>query len=517
MQWFLRRVCLLEDRFYDLVTAESPLAYRWGLAAVCALAVGTSATLFWTGTALNRDIVFDTIFLLDNAWRLQCGQRPHADFIEYVGITSHLPTWAGMWLSGNTCDAIRYGQALVAPLMIFWTWWAARRRFSAFASVLVAALTSGLCAATFALGFGSGWTDTICAMLYNRYYWALLCLIAILLYRRPGRAEPARHAAADGFAIGLALTLVLLGKINYAVVAVPLMLAGGLLYRRERAFWLTLVTAVVGGAAACAWFIRGDLAAYVGDVRLIAGVHRGDSLRRVAATRLPYCWKELLAPAFVLIVHLRRILADAGATAWRHWRNGVIFAFVLLALGFVANLANTQLYAIPLWSLAALMLADCFRFRGAADHQEPTENDAYRLRVCLAYAAATVATGGFVLADFGSVAYLAAWKVWRASSVPQDAHIETPSMRGMLLPPQRFSAGDIQRMKNLDYRDPRKKSCITAYEYALYVNDGLGTTPRPSGQEQSHLRAGMVQPLSLCLAAAPATACAVVLAGRNGP
>jgi hypothetical protein len=59
----------------------------------------------------------DGFLVLDGAWRMLNGQRPHVDFNSIIGPAAYLPTLVGFRLASNTAAGFGYGQALVALVL----------------------------------------------------------------------------------------------------------------------------------------------------------------------------------------------------------------------------------------------------------------------------------------------------------------------------------------------------------------------------------------------------------------
>ena len=62
---------------------------------------------------LMRCYSHDAFMVLDGAWRMLNGQRPHLDFNSMIGPAAYLPTVVGFRLASNTSAGFGYGQALV--------------------------------------------------------------------------------------------------------------------------------------------------------------------------------------------------------------------------------------------------------------------------------------------------------------------------------------------------------------------------------------------------------------------
>ena len=56
-----------------------------------------------------RYYTWDGFLVLDGAWRMLNGQRPHVDFNSIIGPAAYLPTVVGLVLASNTAAGFGYG------------------------------------------------------------------------------------------------------------------------------------------------------------------------------------------------------------------------------------------------------------------------------------------------------------------------------------------------------------------------------------------------------------------------
>ncbi len=474
----LQRVFLIEDHLYRLFVADSRRAYRLAGVVLLVLVLATMGLLFSTGAAPQRQDGRDAINLIDCTWRIVCGYRPHADFYDYFGITSALPLALGMLVCGSNCDALAYGPALLLPVLTLAAWWIAKRRFSAFTAAMIAALIGGLMVGTFPLGLGAGWRSPAYAMQYNRFEWALLSILVVLVLVRPRHARGRAATTLEGAIAGGLVGLLLLGKFNYAVGVVAVVGLGLPLLRCSRGFWLASFTTLASVLLFFVFYIRGDLAAFWADHAILAGCQL-PSDRLVVLWRCALdSWPELGIPLFILAIHLRRFAVpeQAGGMARTAWIDILLVAAVF-AVSFVVTTGNAQGYAIPLWALESMILAEIFgrpvAMRRLAEQDSPDKvGEGCRFRVGLGYLAASIALSLLVVPDFSSVAYAFVWKRYRAAQLPEDARIHAESLASMILPPTTYDPAEIAQIRDRmgSAAIPRN---VPSYEYAIFVNDGL--------------------------------------------
>ena len=469
-----------EDGFYRLVTATSPRAYGLAFALLVCVVASTSALLFATGASHQYIYAADVFALLDGSARIMHGAIPHVDFYDVYGLTSYLPILVGMLAAGCKSEALAYGPAILLPIIALWTWQIARVRFSAVPALGVAVLLGGLIVATFPPGLYVGWKVTSYAENYNRFQWALICLLALNVLMEPRHALDRGREILEGISAGLLVGILLLGKANYSLAATVLFAAGILLrpaspWRRVRWFAALGGLAVVYGLSVA--YAHGDFRSYWSDMRLLSQVahsyvRTGRIVRVVSSS-----WGELAIPLFIVMIYLPLLFSgrQLGKSAGDRWR-GVVAALLLTGAGGVIVLGNTQFYAVPAWALAGIILAEVvgrpFESSGATGLGKlENSGEAFRLRVCLAFCAAGISILSFCAADYGSVAYSFLWRHRAAAKLSGDGKIATPSMQCLLCPP---ASRDPQEIEKTRANMLSSNAVIPSnFEIAIGVNAGL--------------------------------------------
>ena len=77
---------------------------------ICLLVICGGAA--FVGAVPTRLCGHDDFFLLDNGWRIVCGQRPHLDFFSPWGPVMFLVVGMGLGLSNASANGIGYGDAI---------------------------------------------------------------------------------------------------------------------------------------------------------------------------------------------------------------------------------------------------------------------------------------------------------------------------------------------------------------------------------------------------------------------
>ena len=81
-----------------------------------------AASRCWVAMYGVRYFAHDSFMVLDGAWRMLNGQRPHVDFNSMIGPAAYLPTVVGLLLASNTAAGFGYGQAMVALVLGIWAY-----------------------------------------------------------------------------------------------------------------------------------------------------------------------------------------------------------------------------------------------------------------------------------------------------------------------------------------------------------------------------------------------------------
>jgi uncharacterized protein (TIGR03382 family) len=468
----------LEDRLYRLFVADSKRAYRIALVVLALVVAAACALSVMGGTAPQRDNANDAVFMLDYAWRFQCGQRQHVDYYDFLGPTSVMPLLLGMAAGGCNSKAFANGAAIVSPILALLGWWVVRRRFPAFAAVCVAAMIAGFPIGVFAPGCSS-WSDTAYQEVYNRFEWSLLCLLVLISCFVPKR--PVRGAASvlEGLLAGLTTGMLMLGKLNYAVAGIMVLALGLVLNRRSILSWVATILGVGICIGVYLVYLHGNGGAWLRDISMLAGVQ--ESARRLRVmfniAQTPSTTLDLAIVGLIAALHLRRFLAsdEPWPDTIRYLK--VLFAVLVLAgVGILTTSGNMQFFAIPLIALGGLLIAETTRSPANESATTPEaetvdRSESYRLRVTLSYLLAAILVIRIAFPDFLSVGYAYFWKRIRGPEMPVDAFIAAPPMQDMLLPPPTYIPAAIDDIRA---KLPTTEEIRThTYQYGRRLNDGL--------------------------------------------
>lgn len=346
------------------------------MAAICSIRA-------WFGSMPILRHAVDDMVALDGAWRVLSGQRPHVDYYSALGPVSSFIYAFGLALAHNGVNGLNYGAAVFGFLLGLWAFAIARRRVAAPWAALIAISYALLIVAPAALGEPYYWTGE--SMYYNRYGYALTGIILMEAWLAP---EEGSHALAEGVSTGLACGLLLFLKVSYFLVAAPLILVLLVVRRQSRAriagiaFGFCAVTGVI-----MAW-LGFHVGAVIQDLRTAAGARSermaltraGDYLLTVRRTLL----SNVAVIAMAIFAGLAAMEKRGGwRSAVRAWFAPILGVALVVGAGMAIIVSNTQLSAMPLNGLFAILLADR-AIRGVSSRKD--WSGATRLSVCAAFA-----------------------------------------------------------------------------------------------------------------------------------
>ncbi len=285
----------------------------------------------------------DTLFLLDNAYRVIQGQVPHRDFSSAWGPIIFLIYAVGLALSGMRPSGLGYANALFGATAAIWAFLIIRPRYSSATASALGIYTILLIVAPFSIGnnpFDFGY-----AMVYNRYGYALFGIImmecaAYAATTHTGTQQGMNGAVSTGVALGLLAFL----KISYALVALGFIVVTtigidpGCVRRLIQLFGGFAIVAVLVLS-----YLRFDLSDMFRDLATAA-----------AARRLDLMWRPLGIVDWVQIVSM---FLFAGLSYRGVRPRQALFKLMSVASGYALLVSNMRMSTLPLNAYAAAALA----------------------------------------------------------------------------------------------------------------------------------------------------------------
>jgi hypothetical protein len=342
----------------SIVTPPATLTTRfitaWNFPALGYLPIRTLVALIilglcfiraYTGLWGSRIYTQDAFSVLDGAWRVINGQRPHLDFYTGLGPVTYLMTAAGVVIAGGNAAGLAYGQALFGCVSGLWAYLLSERSLRGLATILVCIIV--VLMAIVPTTIGGQPTATTPATTYNRCGYAL---VALLMIEATAACRPSRRRDEfwGGASTGLALGVMLFLKVSFFMGGGFLVLALAPLRKQTRDRWFGMGGAFALAALAFAWYLRFDLASMYNDLRTVA------HSKHVMVGG--YLLRDVIVNAIPFLLFARLISQNEGTP---QNRNAIQIAGLgLCATGFFLLMTSWQFYGLPLNSIMAMLLLD---------------------------------------------------------------------------------------------------------------------------------------------------------------
>jgi len=448
--------------------------------ALTVIVLVTGGALWAIGASVQRAYWLDDLIMLDGAWRVLQGYRPHLDFHTTLGPLTFIMIAGGMKLVGPCVSAIACTNSILFAVISFWAWGLSRPRMSALSSFL-----SALCAGLTVAGtscFGYGYLNipyTGYAALYNRYgeaFTALVLIEALWPLRQPG---PGWRASLGGFSTGAALALLFFLKINFFGVALLGILTGAILVPFERGRWIGLVTGLLLTSAIMLTYLRFDVLAIGNDLSMAVLARLG---------REGSQWPRILHALNFTLVQVYLLiclwwLAPIPARASRTWLNPKAEQALLVGYVLAAQLlllwSNGQIFSSTLFAWGALLLldrGDVSPGTGKSSGQAVTVTSSSRWP---AWLIAAVPIGLVIFANITSIALSTGLRLTTFRRTTVEQKFASPSMSDLLgVAPSEVAAVNEGFELVRRWTGPRDR--VLALQYVNPFSFGL-LRPSPTG------------------------------------
>lgn len=388
---------------------------RLGLLAAVAGICLARAYIGLYGTQLYSHDAFP---LLDGAWRILNGQRPHADFFTALGPLSYFPTVAGLILSGGRAGGFGFGQALVGFIAGLWTYLITRQRLSDVPAVL--ACLAGVLIATAPFSLDRYPFVMTPDTTYNRYGYALVSIILIELFskRKDGSG---RGEFMGGVSTGAILVLLLFLKVSFFGGAALAVLC--LLWCRAQTrsrFW-GLAAGFFAVSLLFLIYLRFDLAPMARDLSIAA-------LAKHVNPRW-YSVDKVFEHALALMVFAAAASGLIAGARRRSARSMIIAAAVIVVLGVFFLFTSFEGAGFPLACILVILIIDRLNPR----LEEIPDSRRFAYAVVLGWGAVFIISS-LASSGMGLTAALAQ-RVWIAGPHWQSRHHErlnSPILNGFI-------------------------------------------------------------------------------------
>jgi hypothetical protein len=309
------------------------------------LILGACFIRAYVGMWGSRIYTQDAFSILDGAWRMINGQRPHVDFYTGLGPMTYLMTVVGVVIAGGNAVGLAYGQAIFGGLAGLWSYVLCKRRLRDLPTMLVCIIV--VLMAIVPTTIGGSPTATTPATTYNRFGYAL---VALLMIEATAACRPNRRRDEfwGGASTGLVLGILLFLKVSFVMGGGFLVLALAPLRKQTRERWTGMGTGFALVFLAFAWYLRFDLMSMYNDLRTVA------HSKHVMVGG--YLLRDVIVNAGPFLLFANMISQTAG-TRWD--RRAIQIAGVgLCVTGFFLLMTSWQFYGLPLNSIMAILLLD---------------------------------------------------------------------------------------------------------------------------------------------------------------
>ncbi len=443
----------------------------WIRVTLLLLVTGFCLARAYVGLMGTQGYSHDAFMLLDGAWRMLNGQRPHIDFYSHVGVLTYAPTLVGFWITNGMPAAFGYGQAVSGLLLGAWAYLLCRKRLNDVSTVLMCLAVAMMTAAPSALGFQP--LVVVSAMTYNRCGYAIFALILVEALSEPKQDREASDFW-GGVSTGLALSFLLFLKITYFVFALFFLAIVALLRARTQRSWAGLLAGFAAfSIVVCAYFgfnlkpMFSDLATVARSKHLNLNWYAYDVIVELAGA---VSVLSLMGAAVLVLTNKRgsaKVIAVGGLT--------------VSVIGVVMILGNYEQSGFPLTAFMAIIVANA-----VTASAQPLRGAGQALQIF-----ALLLSSVFVLVFLGTDAitmpYALAVKLIKA---PQASGLMSPTLRT-------FVPVDVDRA------------------YANFVNDGLRLVSEYRRPGESIMSLDFTNPFSYGLSAKPAPGGTTVLQFRT--
>ena len=428
------------------------------------------------GCSHQEDMAWDTVILLESAYRLHTGQMPHVDYLSPIGI---FPSWLfamGMKISHSNTNAIGYAGAMGFIFVTLLAWFISARRLPGFFAFLLSLLLGTLLIATRPLAFGVleynfEFSHTSYSMWYNRLGWALLSLLALQSFLTPKSRVGSRISDdVESFIAGVLVSLLMLTKVNYTAAALGISLIGFLVIRADLRRIIFSVAGLLLIPVFLLAFTSFSIPAWLGDfvtLGRLVDMH----YRWLRMTELLFSNLFPILSVGVLLLLLKPFCDSFGKL--------LVICGTCVGIGLVVLNMNMQMHEVPLFAVACAIILETARRNWESGAVSESLLPIFRLCFLAGTGIYLLLTGWTFASDTGSVLYSFAYKNHMRYSTPENGIIQSKNLGSLLMPPRPGESVEQEKVEQdilgRRYYSPFMvgRVSFTSYQYAHLVNDGL--------------------------------------------
>jgi hypothetical protein len=408
----------------------------------------------------------DTIWVLSRAEQIVEGQVPHCDYFAFQGPAPFLLIAGGILLVGCRGLAITVAFVLLTPVAVAAGWFLSRTRLSA----VMAASFSFMLGVQLLSTAGPGGINGSHAMIYNRFGWVVLSIVAIQSLVPPRDGPALRRTVVERTVLGIALACLAFTKLNYFAAGILSFGAGCVLFPQTRRGIIGAIIGFLAGTLFFAAFLRFDLLAYCRNVLVICGAVSPDSRYEVL---LQIVWRNVLFIALACIplslvlkqmvsraVQERRLTESARIAAG---------ALSLLLLGMIVCSMNHQNLCIPLSVLAAGAMCEAALREGSSASPAARAAVASNPRYIIGCMAALASFLPVIALDLAAIGLSLQWKAFLNSHPAEDAVLHSTILKDFVCPALRGQVTDREEVTQALLGGGIR----TPHYMTAYMNEGI--------------------------------------------
>lgn len=323
------------------VAAKRSHLFVWAALLVLACLFGLQLL---RGSVLYDRFVQDAFIHLNGIKHIEAGNLPHVGFTTPIGAFYYLAFYLTTYFAPPSAYTAVYANGLVAGLAAGLCLLAGYRRLRA-GWIAVLTLYVGIIVLS-PRHLGDIYVSFNAA--YNRWAWAILAVLAVVVSLPRVDSENNRAALADGLLSALLVTLLFFTKATYAIVGLGLIIAGLATVRRNQRAWLygLIVAASIALLVLAVELAFGIVGAYLSDLMRTAQAQEGSRVRQLLLT-------VYFTGADLILVLL--IAAASSIAATRMSLDNAVYLLVLTAGGVAVAAQNNIAYEMPIIPVTALI------------------------------------------------------------------------------------------------------------------------------------------------------------------
>lgn len=335
---------------------------RWIRAGLPFLGLALTSAMLLANGVFYTEFARELFIPVEGVIHIGAGQWPHTGFHTPVGALYYVVHWLPTLVFPLSARTIIHADMIAAVVAAALVIWGARERLPAWAGALCAFYVGLVAMSPRQIGESLATISNNAS--YNRWGWALTCVVAMIVAIPPMSGDR-RRTPIEGGVLGVVIALLFFTKLSYFGAGLGLLLVAGVTVRRAQAVPLLGSALVVLVAIVClVQLTTGLVGAYLADIRFAASA-QPSLMRAPAAYRLAVAF----APGAIFAV-VMPVLALGMPSRLTAYVPPVLMTAAIVAAGVGIAVQNHLELENPLLPIA--MLTGWFSVRGMGPSGGPT-------------------------------------------------------------------------------------------------------------------------------------------------